>query len=295
MRTISASALFALSVIGCGNLEADPELDGAPELAGAPVPAGHYSDDVEADETGALEQAVTSTGGSDYYNCVVTGNCPSPSLKGSSSCLDGRDYSPTVTSRSGDIVVLSFHGGKIEPGSSEVASTLATKYGWSSYDFAGHGTSTCLGGGTDFTKLHITSTGFDDPAAVKLVSSKKKAVAIHGYDDSRGNRKGTICVGGANTVQIKAFIDAINASKARFSAYSLTAVNSATGAVTSGVDCSGLTGTARLNLVNRVSTGLGGLQLEMSNAIKADLLNPSATYNELRNVFYGAVKTAMAN
>ncbi len=283
MNKLSLSALLVFTVIGCGNADLDMEDDSN----------GHYSDDVEPADTDDVAQKELAISSGDAFECFAVGKCSVP-LASSKYCKKDRDYSTSVTERSGDVVVVSIHGGLIEPLSSEVADTMASKYGWSRYDFDAHGTSTCLGKLSNFDKLHITATGFDDPQAVNLVSRYKKAVAIHGYDDSRGNKKGTICVGGANSTQIQAFISAVNQNKSRFTGYSLNAVNAASGKVGAGADCTGLTGTARLNLVNRVAGGQGGLQLEMSNAIKADLQNGSTQFSELRNVFYGAVRSAMS-
>mgnify|MGYP000010491967 CR=1 FL=1 len=199
-----------------------------------------------------------------------------------------------VVDRGSSVVVLSMHGGLIEPNSSEVARLLADRFGWSRYDLQGHATAACLGPMDNHQRLHITATNFNDPEAVELVTGHNKGLAIHGYSDVRGNRRGTLCVGGRNTAQIEQFIATMNARKSSFGGYTLTPVNAASAEPKAGVNCSGLTGTARMNLVNRVKDEDGGLQLEMSDGIKADLVSPSAQYDELRTVFYAAVSAAMA-
>lgn len=247
--------------------------------------------DTQSDVASRSEEL--ALGESDYYHCFAAGGCPSPDLATSTRCIKGRDYQVTISEKGKGVIVLSFHGGLIEPNSSELARAISSELHYSLYDFAAHGTSACLGTYNDFSRLHITSANFDDPEAVRVVSRHKKAVAIHGYDPSRGNNRGTICVGGANTAQVKAFIAAVNQRKSEFTLYSLRAVNAATAQPVPGADCSGIAGTARLNLVNRTADSAGGLQLEMSNEIKLDLLSSDSRYSTLRSIFYGAISAAM--
>lgn len=268
-------AWVVLSVAGCGN--ADEQLE----------PAG------EAAELTSQSAESTNADG-DYYNCFASGTCASPALSTSTRCLKGRDYQVTVNETGSDVIVLSFHGGLIEPNSSELARAISSKLGYSLYDFAAHGTASCLGTLNDFNRLHITATNFDDPQAVRAVSRHDKAVAIHGYNDSRGNDRGTICVGGSNTAQVQAFIAAMNQRKSRFTQYNLRPVDAAVATPVRGADCSGIAGTARANLVNRTASGAGGLQLEMSDDIKADLLNTDSRYDTLRSAFYGSLSAAMS-
>lgn len=249
--------------------------------------------DSQPEFTSLSEELVA--GESDYYHCFAAGGCAAPALATSTRCLKDRDYQVTVRERDSDVVVLSLHGGHIEPDSSELAQALSSKYNYSLYDFSAHGSASCLGTLDDFDRLHITAANFDDPAAVRMVSRHNKAVAIHGYNHSRGNYRGTLCVGGANRAQVKAFIAAVSDRKAEFSPYTLRPVDAATAEPRTGADCSGIAGTARTNPVNRTASGSGGLQLEMSDEIKADLLNPDSRYSPLRSIFYGAVKEAMSN
>ncbi len=270
-------ALVVVTVVGCGN--ADEQL-GAEGEAAKPSELDSSAEELSSDE-------------GDYYNCFAGSGCASPALSTSTRCLKGRDYKVTVNDAQSDVVVLSIHGGLIEPNSSELAQAISSKLHYSLYDFAAHGTAACLGTLNDFNRLHITAANFDDPTAVRLVGRHKKAVAIHGYNDSRGNDPGTLCVGGSNAKLVQAFIAAVNQRKSRFTLYSLRPIDAATATASRGADCTGITGTARANLVNRTLDGAGGLQLEMSDAIKADLLNPSTRYDALRTVFYGALSAAM--
>jgi phage replication-related protein YjqB (UPF0714/DUF867 family) len=78
------------------------------------------------------------------------------------------DYEITISKRGSDVTILSFHGGEIEPKTSEISYRLAEKYKWNRYDLNAHGTNTCLDGKNNFQRLHITSTNFDDPMPLIL-------------------------------------------------------------------------------------------------------------------------------
>ena len=227
----------------------------------------------------------------DEFNCFQAGNCSPPALSDSTQCLEGQDYTiNTVDVPNSDVVVLSPHGGKIELKTSNIAEDIATLYNWSRYDFAAHGTSTCLDGLSNYKRLHITSTHFDEPQALALVSSRPKSVSIHGYGSSRGYSSGTICVGGKNMAQVSAFIDYIETNKDAFTGYELQAVDGTQ--AQSGDVCEGLRGMSSSNIVNKNSSGMG-LQLELNKVMRKDLVKSSSTYDELRNVFYGAISHAM--
>ncbi len=83
------------------------------------------------------------------------------------------DYLITTRNRDADTTVIAIHGGKIEPGTGEIATAVARKGGFNLYVFAGIKSSNngCL---------HITSTRFNEPTARKLVARSQKTLAIHG-------------------------------------------------------------------------------------------------------------------
>jgi hypothetical protein len=163
--------------------------------------------------------------GGDYYQCYQSGSCTGHTLSNDSNCLAGTDYDVTVSNKNSPVTVLSFHGGNIEFNTSGISNTLSTLYAWSRYDFNAHPTSACtaVGAGTyQGNKLHITATNFNDVRAVSLVSAQPKAVAIHGYDDSRGYAKGVMCVGGKDAAARSAFISYVNNNAATWNANSNT-------------------------------------------------------------------------
>lgn len=71
-----------------------------------------------------------------------------------------------------DILILAPHGGKIEPGTSELARAVAGS-DYALYLFEG---TKPKGNRT----LHVTSTNFDEPRAMEMASAATHAVGIHG-------------------------------------------------------------------------------------------------------------------
>lgn len=244
---------------------------------------------------------------SDFYQCYQAGNCSPPALSNAPDCLENRDYSVTrviakdAAGKDATVTVLSFHGGNIEPNTSEISNELSNRYVWSRYDFKAHATSACtsVGAGTfQGNKLHITSTHFDDPQAVSLVSAQPKAVALHGYSDSRGWAKGVICVGGNDVSARNAFISYVNdknnaaAWNMGSKTYPLTPIDATTAA--DGTDCGAdeIRGLSGDNLVNRTKSN-AGLQLELNPGFRADLVDTSSAFDSLRNLIYEAIHQAM--
>lgn len=233
----------------------------------------------------------TLSASADYYNCYQSGNCAAPALSNASDCVEGTDYHVTASNAGSRATVLSIHGGALELHTSQISSALSGLYGWNRYDFNAHGSTQCLNGSSNAGKLHITATHFDDPRALTLLGASAKAVAIHGYSDSRGYARGVMCVGGADAAARNAFISYVNSNSASWTQYTLTPIDAPSAG--GGATCDDLTGTASTNIVNRTSSG-GGLQLELSPGLRADLANTSNQgYNALRGVVYGAVFQAM--
>ena len=78
----------------------------------------------------------------------------------------------TVFDRNTPAVIVAPHGGKIELGTTEITAAMAQDI-FSAYAFTGKKAS-------DNSDLHITSTKFDEPMALALVSRSEYCVAIHG-------------------------------------------------------------------------------------------------------------------
>jgi len=87
----------------------------------------------------------------------------------------GRDYRIEVCDRGAPIAIVAPHGGAIESGTSEVARTTAGG-DLSLYLFEGRSRA-------DNSRLHITSTRFDEPEALRLIAGCDTIVTIHGRGD----------------------------------------------------------------------------------------------------------------
>ena len=195
----------------------------------------------------------------------------------------------TVLDRKSPVTILSFHGGKIELNTSRISAKLQQLNNWNRYDLNGQATTPCLAGKNNYQRLHITATCFDDPQAVNLVKKYSKSVAIHGYN--RAYPQGIICVGGANAPQVQTFIKQVNQQKSLFPNYDLRPIN-APQLTNSQDDCYDLKGTASSNIVNRNGSGQG-LQLELGQQMRSDLVNSSSRYNILRQIIFEAIAQAM--
>jgi phage replication-related protein YjqB (UPF0714/DUF867 family) len=246
----------------------------------------------------------------DTFCCFDSNVCAKKSLRSSSNYSSPKDYNTFPLDKGSNVTVLSFHGGCIEPYTSEISEQLADKYEWNRYDFQGHvkGTSIikCYKDTEEgqqeqqknFRVLHITSTNFDDPEALKLVKKSDRSVSIHGYskerDDKPGYETGTICVGGRNEPQVNKFIKYIDTEKTRLALpYKLNPIDARQRNNEGGV-CNGLQGINSENIVNKNKSKKGGLQLELSYGMRRDLaIATGAKFNNLREIVYGAVAEAM--
>jgi phage replication-related protein YjqB (UPF0714/DUF867 family) len=138
-------------------------------------------------------------------------------------------------------VALSIHGGGIEPGSGEAARATAAGL-MNHYEFAGLKSS-------GNSVLHITSTHFDEPTALGIVTAAKRCISFHGYQGAPGVAETSL--GGLDKT-----------AKARVSA----ALRDAGFRVVAGSQ--ELNGDDPANVANKTTIS-AGVQLEMSNALRA--------------------------
>jgi phage replication-related protein YjqB (UPF0714/DUF867 family) len=97
----------------------------------------------------------------------------------------GADYRIDAADRGSRVAIIAPHGGKIEPGTSEIArSVAATEFNL--YCFEGMKPA-------DNKHLHVTSSRFDEPACLALVKDCDVVVAVHGCKD-RDDRQGNDCI-----------------------------------------------------------------------------------------------------
>ena len=104
-----------------------------------------------------------------------------------------KEYRISISDVRSRITIIAPHGGKIEPGTSDIAKKIAT----GSFNFY------CFEGlkKKNNQSLHITSHNFDEPMAVKLISRSHVVVAIHAC---KGNEK-YVVLGGLDK-GLKSFI-----------------------------------------------------------------------------------------
>jgi len=179
-----------------------------------------------------------------------------------------RDFRVRVHRAKSDTVIAAPHGGGIEPGTSEVAEAIAAA-DYSFYAFEGrkhHGNGS----------LHITSSHFDEPQCIALITNAKRVVAIHGESGS----KEIVCLGGRDEACVKRIQDALRRNGfqqvkryARFK----------------GLD--------RNNICNR-NKSRAGIQIELSHGYRRSFfrsLSPSGRQNPTDRFyeFVNAVRTAL--
>jgi len=154
--------------------------------------------------------------------------------------IEGRDYQIRIKVRDGPVLVMAPHGGKIEPGTTEIAEAIAES-GYSFYSFEGL---------TMERDLHIESHLFDEPRALKVVDKAEIVVTVHG----QLNREDEfVMVGGLDLTlgsEIKHRLEA-----AGFKTFPPT---------------EGLRGTDPANICNR-GKSKRGVQLEISRRIRDSL------------------------
>ncbi len=170
---------------------------------------------------------------------------------------EGLDYSREVYDRGSAITVLAPHGGDIEMTTARLARRTALK-DLNLYIFNGWG-------GPDSGRLHVTSSRFDDPDAVRLASSSSLGISYHAQTD----RGAWVCVGGANTRAAELVTGRLR--EAGFAAET---------------PCRRLPGTSGKNIVNRPL--YGGVQLELT----LRLLDRLEKNGEELSRFTGAVRQA---
>jgi phage replication-related protein YjqB (UPF0714/DUF867 family) len=165
-------------------------------------------------------------------------------------------------------MVLAVHGGGIEGGTSEVAMAVA---GYHPATLAqatdGHGLhdlwifdGLLSSGNSD---LHVTSTNYDDPIALKLVRSARRCISLHGFSDADAKGKNQI---GGRDKELKSIV-LEELTVAGIPAHIATDRE--------------LDGSDPANICNRTTTG-AGVQLEMGASYRASLFAPGCNTRELR-------------
>ena len=175
----------------------------------------------------------------------------------------GVDYRICCVDLQTPVVVLAPHGGWIEPGSSQIAKAIAQD-DYSFYCFEG------LDAGRPHSDLHVTSSHFDEPHAVKLVTTAETVVAVHGRLD-RDDPK-TVWMGGRDDALRQSIVSSLEAFG--FSAAS---------------EGHPLLGRQRENICNRGRTG-AGVQLELPRGLRDRLVRDRNELLRFANAVRGAIR-----
>lgn len=183
---------------------------------------------------------------------------------------ENEDYFVVMEKRESDVLIIAPHGGKIEPGTSEIAKEIAGEH-FSVYCFEGNKPK-------NNRELHITSTNFDEPRAVDMVKTSQVVIAIHG---SCHNEQ-IIYVGGLRNNLKHQIIKAL--AKVGFTAEA---------------GQGHLAGRESKNICNRGITK-EGLQLEISNGMRRAMFKDLSTQGRrttkpLFNKFVNVVREVLVN
>lgn len=174
------------------------------------------------------------------------------------------DYTIFYREGNSGIAVMAVHGGGIEPGTIDIADTLAgaehTFYGFKGLKKSGN------------KILHISSTRFDEPAGVGVSRNARIVVSIHG---SRYRRE-TVHIGGRHQRLKQAILYAL--ANAGFHAEIS--------------DVPGIRGVSPENICNRCRGGQG-VQLELSRGLREKMFDhlDHRTLRQRTAVFYRFVDT----
>ena len=168
----------------------------------------------------------------------------------------------------GQKIVLAVHGGGIEGGTSEIALAVA------GYHPATFSQATDCLGLHDFwmfegllslgnSKLHVTSTHYNDPIALKLVQISKRCLSLHGLSDAAAN--GKIQIGGLDTELMSIVLEELTAA-----------------GISAAISIDEDTNANDLNNICNKTTISAGAQLEMVATYRESLFAPGCNTRELR-------------
>lgn len=178
--------------------------------------------------------------------------------------IEGIDYLLSYKDNNSPILVTAFHGGYIEPGTSELGRAITgEQFDFYSFDALKPGKmdERSLTSST----LHITSTRFDEPKLMSLIPQKNFCLGLHGF----GGYEGDFCVGGANEKERKKLVEALKQNFPELVSCELC--------------CPPLNGTSTKNPINKCQNK--GVQIEMSPAVRSKILSNPRFKNELADVF----------
>jgi phage replication-related protein YjqB (UPF0714/DUF867 family) len=172
------------------------------------------------------------------------------------------DYQIVTRDVGSPVLSMAIHGGKIETGTSELASTLASDYNYNYYSLMGEMNSNNY-------LLHVTATQFDEPTALKMVAKSSITISVHGCI---GSNQFTY-IGGRDTNLMAKIQNSL---------------------VNSGFTCltppSNLAGASPANICNKNLKG-EGVQLEISLGLRQQFLKDNATLQRYAATINNAISS----
>ncbi len=163
---------------------------------------------------------------------------------------EGVDYQIRAHPRPSGVAVIAPHGGKIEPGTAEIAEAIAAEH-FSFYAFEGvkraHN-----------QDLHLSSVRFDEPQCVALIEGARVVLSIHGLSDHTAE---FVCAGGMHEDLKERLLESLQS--AGFDART--------------DDDPAHSGSSPVNLCNRRGPGA---QLEISRALREKLRDGTAELDQ---------------
>jgi phage replication-related protein YjqB (UPF0714/DUF867 family) len=178
---------------------------------------------------------------------------------------EGRDYRIRIAPKNGHVLVMAPHGGKIEPGTAEIAEAIAG-HDYSFYSFEG-----LRADGNSV--LHIESHLFDEPRALEAVEKADIVITIHGQ---LNQKDAFVMIGGLNDSlgsEIKRQLEA-SGFQARPPA-------------------EGLEGIDPMNICNR-GRAKQGVQLEMSRKVRDSLRTDRVQLHSFADAVREAIRLYLA-
>lgn len=163
----------------------------------------------------------------------------------------GVDYEIITKSNNSNILVMSFHGGFIEPGTTELGKAVSENL-FDFYTFKALKKDEMSEDSMTSSMLHLTSAHFDEPQLMKLTTTADFCLGLHGF----GGREADFCVGGGNSEQRKVLVQKLS--------------NAFPDLKTCELCCDTFNGVSAKNPINKCK--LQGVQVEISPKVRKKLL-----------------------
>lgn len=157
---------------------------------------------------------------------------------------EGVDFDIELIDRNSPLAVIAIHGGNIEPGTTEIAKIISGE-DLSFYSSIGKKSE------GENANLHITSSRFDEPRCLALVSKSEKVISVHG----KSGKEGFVMLGGLDEAGIRKISELLASHGFE--------VREAT---------EGVKGDSPENICNKCSSGKG-VQLEISRGLRDKFLD----------------------